>query len=507
MRIALLPLDSRPPSWQFPQRIAAIAHNEVVSPPREMLGTLHNGAYSRELLDWLKSAAGDANAAVISWDALVYGGLVQSRAEGNPLPIAELRDALSTIDWSRCAGYLWLTVPRLGMTVSSWEQWELHKRIAEYFTLWGKLAESPDDDQSSRKLHKLELQIGAETLAKAWSLRQRNHDYAQEALRISADLGLRTCHVASEDNARSGPHIGEVAALQKLSLELTVETKRNSPNATLPRYTFFDGADECGSLLTARAILDDRNAGPLPVRLTLFPSVPTPDKYFGLYESHSLEDGLHFLAKFLGLEFRAKGKAQWLVCFGKQPQPDVFAENLVKVFSNALLLPPVIEGNEPLFLADLQACNGGNLHLVRKVAEIAGDRLRCVSAWNTNFNALGFSAAALAMGTLDDADSEALKQLLLERVADDYVYQSVVRGVILDKCDEYDDCGIDPLDFTTGAINPDRLPDVTLDQLLKLLSKDVFGHLAWGFGSALKRLGFTADQVMALKFSFPWDRA
>lgn len=462
MRIALIPLDSRPPSWQFPLRIAQIAGDELLSPPREMLGTLHKGAHQRGLLEWFIGETKDIDAAVVSWDALIYGGLVQSRAEGNPLAISELADALSGVDWQKCRGYLWLTVPRLGMTIASQQDWELHKLIAEYFRVWGAASADSANAKLATQLKQLEDQLGQELISHAWWLRRRNADYARDALKLAASLGFRTCHVAVEDNARTGPHLDEVAELRKLSLQLTADCRREGREP--PRFSFFDGTDECGSLLTARAILDARNAPPLPVRLTLFPSSPTPDKYFGLYESHSLEDGLQFLAKFLGFEYRAEGQVQWLVCFGKQPQPDVFAEDPEKVFNNPLLLPEKIEGDEPLFVADLQACNGGNPHLLLRVGQLSSGRILGLSAWNTNFNALGYSAATMAIvistgchqlakelrtreSTREEREPLAASYVeFVYRIADDYVYQSIIRPLALGYCR---DKGWNPLDLST----------------------------------------------------------
>jgi hypothetical protein len=483
VRIALIPLDSRPPSWQFPLRIAQIANTELVSPPRELLGTLHKGGDQRALLQWLKESARDTDAAVVSWDALVYGGLVQSRTEGHAVPLREIIDGLSAVDWSKCAGYLWLTVPRLGMTIASYQDWDTHRLIAEYFRLWGVVSQSPNDEKAAARLHELEAQIGSELLSRAWALRRRNIDYARDALMLAAQLGFRTCHVAVEDNARTGPHLGEVEELRKLALELTVECRREGREP--PRFTFFDGTDECGSLLTARAILDERKAPPLPVRLTLFPSSPSPDQYFGLYESHSLEDGLLFLAKFLGFEYRAEGKAQWLVCFGRQPQPDVFAEDPERVFNNPLLLPEKIGGDEPLFVADLQACNGGNPHLLQRLYSLAGSRLLSLSAWNTNFNALGFSAAVMAVERTGSSMDGTI-QLLCERIGDDYLYQSCVRARLLNDCRER---GLNPLDISDPAAT------AALERKA--------GKLA---GEVAEKFGFPFDEEEPFVYSFPWNR-
>jgi hypothetical protein len=495
VRIALAPLDSRPSSWQFPLRIAQIAGDQLVSPPRELLGTLHKGADQQAMIAWLRAEAAQSDAVVISWDALAYGGLVQSREEGNPFNIAALTEAFRAIDWQRCKGYLWLTVPRLGMTVASQADWDKHKLIAQYFRVWGACAAEPNDEELSGELKAVEAELGTEAISQAWWLRRRNADYARDALQLSATLGFQSCHVAVEDNARTGPHLEEVAELRKLALELTAECRRDGREP--PRFSFFDGTDECGSLLTARAILDERDAPPLPVRLTLFPSSPTPDKYFGLYESHSLEDGLLFLAKFLGFEYRAEGKVQWLVCFGKQPQPDVFSDDDPEtIFASSYLVPPGIEGTEPLFLADLQGCNGGNPELLAAIAEMAGNRLMGVSAWNTNFNALGYSAATIVVACLSGMNIQALMQAMLERTADDYVYQSAVRYMLREEARNE---RLNVLDFSEAKTKD-------IEGLLTWANESVTGVLAKQCPFLYKVFPDLATRARQLRIGFPWQR-
>jgi hypothetical protein len=494
MRIALVPLDSRPPSWQLPQRLAGVGRAELVLPPRELLGTLHQAGDQRALLEWLARTAPDCDAAVLSWDALVYGGLVQSRTEGTPLGLRELVNGLSAVDWKRCRGYLWLTVPRLGLTIASAEDWDLHRRIAQFFIAWGAANDNPSD-AAIAELKAVEAQLPEEAVARAWALRQRNQEHALLALRLSAELGLKRCHVAVEDNARSGPHLQEVAALQRHTAQLIAELRHQWTGEDFPHWSFFDGTDECGSLLTARALLDLHHAAAQPVRLSLFPASPGPGQYYGLYESRSLEDGLHFLSGFLDLPFRAEGGAQWLVCYGRQPQPDAFAEDPARIYNNPYLLPDTLTGTEPLFVADLAACNGGNPHLALRLGELAGARLRGYSAWNTNFNALGFSAATLAVAGLPGADPAALRTLLLERLADDCCYQSIARPKLLALCRER---GVNPFDLSN---------DPALQRELESLALMVWG--TWSQGHAkglLEGLGLRADEVGGVEFRLPWAR-
>jgi Protein of unknown function (DUF4127) len=76
--IGLIPLDSRPATSLLPVRIAAVGGLEVVTPPRELLGTAKMGANLAAIRDWLWTA--NPRALVVSLDALAYGGLVQSRS-------------------------------------------------------------------------------------------------------------------------------------------------------------------------------------------------------------------------------------------------------------------------------------------------------------------------------------------------------------------------------------------------------------------------------------------
>jgi hypothetical protein len=108
-------------------------------------------------------------------------------------------------------------------------------------------------------------------------------------------------------------------------------------------------------------------------------------------------------------------------------------------------VPDHLQGDEALFVADLQACNGGNPRLLMMLLHHAGQRLRGISAWNTNFNALGFSAATLSVALLEEADEVVIKQLLDERIKDDYEYQSVVRPKLIKYCRQR---GYNTLDLT-----------------------------------------------------------
>lgn len=83
-RVLLVPLDDRPPSLQWPVRLGAIAGATVVTPPREMLGRFTTPGRPGAIIEWLRGQdLASFDAAIVSLDMLVYGGLVASRAIGS----------------------------------------------------------------------------------------------------------------------------------------------------------------------------------------------------------------------------------------------------------------------------------------------------------------------------------------------------------------------------------------------------------------------------------------
>lgn len=490
MRVALVPLDSRPPNWLFPQRLAEIAGVKLELPPRELLGTLHRGADGLALARWLRDAVmsplGEAHcqAAVFSWDALLYGGLIQSRQLDAEPRFDEAAAVLRQIDWGRVAGYCYATVPRLGISVASSAVEGTHALVREYFISWGRRDEDP---RAAERVRSLEQQLGPEAIEALWSWRTRNHQLARRAILLSCELGLRLCHVATEDNAKTGPHLAETEQLRRAYLE----ARRDYPRA---RCTFFDGADECAALLLARAVADGRSTTARPLQLSVHPAVPGPDRYTGLYESHSLGDGLTMLARLLNLSYGYEPQEQhWLVVHGVQPQPDVFATPPDQAFNNPFLLPKAVPPGGRLLLSDLCACNGANPWLVTHLAALRPDGLRGLVGFNTNFNTLGLSAAWLRLSRGDVATEQ---RFLLERLADDVVYQSLARPAAVKYLRQQD---LDPLDFASASS--------LQRQALRQLVADCWRDWREGDGAAvLAAAGISAAAARQVSFSFPWSR-
>ncbi|MER3466556.1 MAG: hypothetical protein C4340_05410, partial [Armatimonadota bacterium] len=86
-RLAVVPLDSRPPTAQMPVLLADIVGAEVVVPPLELLGKFTTPGSVDKVSAWLLDQCDDGvDAAIVSADMLAYGGLIASR---EPTVIAE----------------------------------------------------------------------------------------------------------------------------------------------------------------------------------------------------------------------------------------------------------------------------------------------------------------------------------------------------------------------------------------------------------------------------------
>ena len=76
--ILFVPQDNRPTSREQSAEAVEKLGYRVLMPPRELLGGLEAGK-PEELWEWTAVQAARADAAVISTDAFLYGGLVASR--------------------------------------------------------------------------------------------------------------------------------------------------------------------------------------------------------------------------------------------------------------------------------------------------------------------------------------------------------------------------------------------------------------------------------------------
>ena len=77
--ILLVPLDSRPPCTEYVVKLARMAGFQILMPPVETLDDYHRPANKAAIVSWMLQHVSQADAAIISVDMLLHGGLLASR--------------------------------------------------------------------------------------------------------------------------------------------------------------------------------------------------------------------------------------------------------------------------------------------------------------------------------------------------------------------------------------------------------------------------------------------
>ena len=77
--VLLVPLDSRPPCTDYVKSIAGMAGINVILPPREILDDYRRPGHTEAIREWARQNMFRADAAIISVDMLIHGGLLASR--------------------------------------------------------------------------------------------------------------------------------------------------------------------------------------------------------------------------------------------------------------------------------------------------------------------------------------------------------------------------------------------------------------------------------------------
>ena len=82
--LLFVPLDNRPVCLDYAVETMKAAGWNVETPPLEYIAGNDHSGNPDKLYEWLAARSATANAIVISSDALIYGGLVDSRTQQLP---------------------------------------------------------------------------------------------------------------------------------------------------------------------------------------------------------------------------------------------------------------------------------------------------------------------------------------------------------------------------------------------------------------------------------------
>ena len=427
--IAVLPLDDRPCTYDFPARIGAIGGAEVRLPPREWLGNLERPADRDKLAGWLLEVAGECDALVVAIDTLAYGGLIPSRR--SPDTLADLMHHVRALTQIKDRHP---QLPIFGFSVTMrLSNSDVNEEEKPYWDRYGKLIyrwsyfqhrhKAKGDEEDRRASVEARKQIPAEILEDYLETRQRNLTLNETMVRWAGAEFFTALMLTQDDTSEFGLNVEEQEHLKQM-----VETTRITD-----RVLIYPGADEVASVLVARAL--NHLAGRAPTMAASWHPLDSK-RLVAMYEDRPLWQTLRGQIKAAG------GKE-----IGDEAAADgVIVINLPAESQGDLALRYRLEGPdtpprnlEPLLLtlegrqgatafADVAYANGCDPRLLPElVGRVDPWTLSGFGGWNTAGNTFGTVVATLSCATLPGADRQALERFITERLADDWLYQSVIR--------------------------------------------------------------------------------
>ncbi|MCD6291226.1 MAG: DUF4127 family protein [Anaerolineae bacterium] len=473
-KVALIPLDDRPPNYDFPQYVGRIAGVEVLLPPREWLGNLWRGAQIERIALWLRDIAPQVDAAIIALDTLGYGGLVNSRTSYDDVDtvlgrLALLREIKREYPNLTLLGFNVLMRITRGNTSEEekpyWATYGARMFRLSYLSDKADMGDASPEEIAERD--RLADELPQEVVQDYLDGRARNHVVNKAMLQWTREGVFDYLLIPQDDTMEYGWNIAESRALRQeiQSLGLT------------DRAITYPGADEIGMILLARVICQENGIMPRVWAryascradgvITAYEDRPMPE----LIKAHlapmggilvgSPEEADFLLFVNSPGEMQGEGVFQLPLRWSEEeltqyvPQAARWIEKhqvsdslratrreMYSVFRNVdefvRAAADYASRGSPVAIADVAFVNGADLALGDRLMEIGlAPRLAGYAGWNTAGNTLGTAlahAVARVAHLRRGEDREGLRAhlaYLFLRFLDDYIYQAIARTEVM----------------------------------------------------------------------------
>lgn len=427
-KILLLPLDERPCNFEFPYKIFNSADMEIVRPAK--LGDKKIPAEFEDIKSFLLKNAAEADAAVISVDTLLYGGLIPSRL--HHLEALEADRRLDVIREMKRLNpqiklYVFQCIMRCPSYSSADEEPDYYETCGAEIHQLGKFTHMNSLSMcGADEMDELTKKVPNDFLEDYKNRRKFNLDYNIKTLDMVEDGTVEVLVIPQDDSA---PY-GFTAIDQK--------TVRNAINEKLlnDKVLMYPGADEVAMTLLSR-VLNDLN-GRRPMVYLRYASVKAPF-LIPNYEDRSLGETVKYHLMSAGCVVTEElSKADFALCItapaDKMEEADLqpacniqydVERNLTEML---WFMDKCLADGIPVALLDNAYVNGGEIALLKLLNK--KDmllKLIAYAGWNTSANSMG-TVIAQAVHYLYYGKCRAHYDFLVERYLEDVGYCSVIRG-------------------------------------------------------------------------------
>ena len=437
LNIIYIPLDNRPVCAAYVEQTMEAADCNIIMPPEKYIATNDKNGDPEGIWEWLQTKAPRADAAVVSTDSLIYGGLVASRTHNYTKQqleerVKHLYELKTTLPIKL---YTFSTIMRTPRASKGRVEPAYYSSIGPSIFAYSELLDKKDQGKLSPaealKMLALERNMKKAELGDWLERRKKNLWVNQELIRMARSGKFHYFAIGKDDNAPlSSTHMEG----RKLSLS-TFDMSNDS-------FQILDGVDQLGLLLSARAYNEAHGVKP-----SVYPlyAPGAGAKTLPQYSDARLQDSVPQQIIAAGAVQTAAPDSADLVLALSTPQDGIVKDATAadnQPFASAGnknfvgILGQLLRSGRNVSLADISYSNGADNGFMSLLANsINLQPLAAYNGWNTADNAVGY---AIAQGLIArDMSSEARSRLLRQRLIDDWFYQSNARRSISNELEKH----------------------------------------------------------------------
>eukprot|EP00466_Bigelowiella_natans_P004567 jgi/Bigna1/142008/aug1.66_g16716 len=469
--VIYVPLDERFATrglWLNLAKIAGSAY-EIRTPPPEIISRRKKSANISALHAWVESNSPSASAMVASAEMLLYGGLIASRisndSESQVTRRLEWLAGLS--DKSGMAVYLSTVVMRIPSYNGDFEEpwyWADYGASLYNFSYFTGRYNALHDPADRRAAGQYRAEVPAPVVQQFLWRRSRNHNITRQVLQMQATKNAKfgsssdpprpfaAVYITLDDSGQYGLNVEEAGDLQSLAF-----SKLRLPTSTVKIYP---GADEVGSALLARLVVDERAEASkgIPPSVYVLWRLPNSTHLIPNYENQPVNRTVYEQLEACGLQVVKEVDSADVIFavnnFGEYPQLESSQQVPTSPSDYSDIIAEIhAASSQVIAFADVRYSNGGDLSFVqwmfgqvsRSNASFYPNLLPgafAYAGWNTDGNTLGTAAAnAVLLWAFNGGGAPskndvarpsstlaASKRFTLLRVLEDAEYQSAARN-------------------------------------------------------------------------------
>lgn len=480
MKIVVIPLDERPCNYNYLLELPLPSEVTLVLPPKEILSNKKTVKDLDKISEWLVNESIDADYLVLSFDTLLYGGIIPSRIHHKNIDeiirhsevLKDLKNKNPNI--KIFANELIMRCPAYNCADEEPEYFDYcGYDIFRYGELIDIRSQRQLTDEEKIELEKRKNNIKEADLEDFLNRRKINLDGLLHNLELVKDNVIDFFVIPQDDCSEYG----------FTSIDIRKVKKYVNDNDLEENVVMYPGADEIGLTLISRCLNDYYKYEP---KIYVFYSSTTGRNAIPMFEDRPINETIKYhiyavkgikvssiieadicLGVNNGSEFLDKGNKRVSIVYGKNRNIHSFIDTL-----NYSLSLNKISG-----IADVAYCNEADKELINylKKKKLLF-KIDAYAGWNTSSNTLGTTLANLISYYYSKNELKKNKSIL-NRYIEDYIYMGIVRQKIINIINEKCDPNVTKFNLGNKKEEYEGLAKKLILEETKNFSSDLFSYI------------------------------